>query len=249
LADLHVTEWGAGDPIVLVHGSMAAGTETWADQRSLADSYRLVVPDRRSYGDSPDGNGDFEADATDVADLLDGAHLVGNSYGGIVALLAAARRPAEVRSLTVIEPPALQLVRGRPEVEEFIGRVEGARREATDAADYARRFVTSFDFPPPAKPPEGRALRAVKASWRERPPWEAEIPLDPLAKASFPKLVVRGAWDVAPPEAIGKAVLHPVCDILVERLAARSVTVRGAAHAAHRGASFNDELRAFLRAA
>src|SRR5919199_5991998 len=91
--DLHVTQWGddGGERVVLVHGSMAAGAETWHDQRSLAGAKHVVVPDRRSYGDSPDGDGDFERDATDVADLLgSGGHLVGHSYGGVVSLLAAA---------------------------------------------------------------------------------------------------------------------------------------------------------------
>src|SRR5437867_4372721 len=113
---------------------MGAGSETWSNQLTLADSYRLLILDRGGYGDSPSGDGDFERDAEDVAALLDDAHVVGNSYGGVVALLATARRPEAVRSLTVIEPPALGLVRGRPEVEEFIERVDRARREATDGS-------------------------------------------------------------------------------------------------------------------
>jgi pimeloyl-ACP methyl ester carboxylesterase len=127
--ELHVTTWGDadGEPVLFVHGSMAAGPETWQDQQPLADGRRLLLVDRRGYGDSPAGDGDFERDAADVAELLDGgAHLVGNSYGGLVALLAAARRPDAVRSLAVIEPPALALVRGRDEVESFFAAVAGA---------------------------------------------------------------------------------------------------------------------------
>jgi len=247
VGDLHVTELGDGDPVVLVHGSMGAGRETWSSQLTLADRYRLLIPDRRSYGESPRGDGDFERDADDVAALFDHAHVVGNSYGGVVSLLAAARRPAAVRSLTVIEPPALGLVRGGAEVEEFVQRVDDARRQATDGADYAARFVNAFGFPAPAEAPEGRALDAATASWRERPPWEAAIPLDELAATSFPKLVVRGAWDTAPEEArrIGKTSFHSVCDVLVDRLGARSATIAGAAHAAHRGDGFNDTLVEF----
>jgi hypothetical protein len=149
----------------------------------------------------------------------------------------------------MIEPPALALVRGRDEVESFIAAVDAARREATDAADYARRFITSFGFPPPKPPASERAVRAAAAAWRERPPWEATPALDRLAHAPFPKLVVRGAWDVSPPEAqrTGRAALHPVCDVLAETLGAADVTIPGAAHAAQRGASFNDELRSFWR--
>ena len=247
MGDLHVTELGDGDPVVLVHGSMGAGSETWSNQLTLADNYQLLILDRGGYDNSPSGDGDFERDAEDVAALLDDAHVVGNSYGGVVALLATARRPEAVRSLTVIEPPALGLVRGRPEVEEFIERVDRARREATDGSDYAVRFVRSFGFPASTDALEGRALVAATASWRERPAWEASIPLAALAAAPFPTLVVRGAWDTAPDEArrIGKASFDAVCDVLVERLGAASATIAGAAHAAHRGDDFNDVLVAF----
>jgi len=60
---------------------------------------------------SPDLSGspypsDYEVDARDVVDLLAaGAHLVGHSYGAVVAMLAAATRPDLVRSLALIEPP------------------------------------------------------------------------------------------------------------------------------------------------
>ena len=111
---LNVTIWGTGDPAVFVHGSFGRGEKTWKEQRPLADSHRLLLLDRRGFGGSPgDGEVDFDRDADDVATLLDeDSHLVGHSYGGIVSLLAAARRPEAVRSLTVIEPPALGLVRG-----------------------------------------------------------------------------------------------------------------------------------------
>ena len=250
---MHVTNWGdAGERVVFVHGSLAAGPETWSEQRSLAEQYRLTVPDRRSYGDSPDGDGDFERDADDVTDLLaEGAHLVGNSYGGVVALLAAARRPDAVRSLVVSEPPAFKLAREDAAVAEFLRRVHAARAEAKDGADYAARFIASFGFDPPERPLEGRALRAATASWRERPPDEADVPVAAIASAPFRALVVRGAWDVAPPEAqrIGKPAFHAVCDVLVDRLQAGQVTIAGTAHAAHRGAGYNDELERFWAAA
>ena len=58
--------------------------------------------DRRGFAASPDiDRSDHDVDALDVVDLLDagGAHVVGHSYGGVVALLAAGRRPDAVRSL------------------------------------------------------------------------------------------------------------------------------------------------------
>src|SRR5688500_17836556 len=106
---LSVESWGAGTPVVLVHGSLATGAEEWEAQRPLAEKgFRLLVPDRRGYGNSPAAEGeDFLRDADDIAELMgDGAHLIGHSYGGLGVMVAAARRPEATRSLTLLEPGA-----------------------------------------------------------------------------------------------------------------------------------------------
>lgn len=54
MSDLFVERWGTGTPVVLVHGSLATGTDEWQAQRPLADQgFQLVVFDRRGYGQSP----------------------------------------------------------------------------------------------------------------------------------------------------------------------------------------------------
>lgn len=249
-AELHVTVWGSpsDEPALLVHGSLSWGEDSWRKQRPLAEERELVVVDRRGFGDSPGPEaGDWEADAADLAALLEARpmHVVGHSYGGVSALLASALRPERVRSLTVIEPPALALVRGNADVEEFVERVDAAKREAADPLDYYRRFLAAFGLSTRTQRLDAKQLRAAASSWRERPPTEAEIPLDALRRAQIPILVVRGAWDSAP-EALGRRALHPVCDVLVERLGAHAATVAGAAHSAQLvGAPFNERLGAF----
>src|ERR671932_155375 len=119
---VHVTVWdeaGVGAPtVVLVHGTMTWGTDAFEAQRPLAERYRLLVTDRRGFGGSPDiDRSDYEVDAADVVELLgDGAHLVGHSYGGVVAMLAAGLRPQSVRSLALIEPSAYRLAEQDPAV-------------------------------------------------------------------------------------------------------------------------------------
>jgi pimeloyl-ACP methyl ester carboxylesterase len=248
---LHLTVWGADerDAALLVHGSLSWGEDSWREQRPLADRERLLVVDRRGFGDSPGPDvGDWESDAADLANLLDGEpmHLVGHSYGGVSALLAAARCPECVRSLTVVEPPALGLVRGDDAVEEFIDRVDAAKRDASDPLDYYRRFLAAFGLSTRAQRLNGKGLRAAASSWRERPPSDAEIPLDTIRSARIPTLIVRGAWDSTPADALGRRALHPVCDELVERLGAENATFAGAAHSPQLlGAPFNERLRAF----
>ena len=106
---LTVETWGDGTPVVLVHGSLAFGAEEWSAQQPLAErGFELTVYDRRGYGHNAGAAGeDFLADADDIAELLgDGAHLVGHSYGGLGAMIAAARRPDATLSLTLLEAPA-----------------------------------------------------------------------------------------------------------------------------------------------
>ena len=71
----------------------------------------------------------------------------------------------------------------------------------------------------------------------ERPPWEAEIPLDELATAPFPKLVVSGAHHAA---------FDAVCDVLEERLGAERAILPGAGHSLPRAPGYPERLKAFL---
>jgi pimeloyl-ACP methyl ester carboxylesterase len=116
-----VAALGNGPSIVFVHGLGDSGPAAWPAQRPLAARWRLVCPHRPGYGGSPrTGREDFEADAALIAELLgDGAHLVGQGYGAVVALLAAAQRPRHVWSLTAIEPPSPSPARGDPDVDRY----------------------------------------------------------------------------------------------------------------------------------
>ncbi len=114
MSDLHISVSGSGPPALLVHGSMGFGALAFSEQRPLAAEFELHIVDRRGFGRQPRRRraGRLRAEAAEIAALLDRpAHLLGHSYGGIVCMLAAALRPAAVRSLTVIEPPGLRRLR------------------------------------------------------------------------------------------------------------------------------------------
>jgi pimeloyl-ACP methyl ester carboxylesterase len=253
--DLHVVELGEGEPIVFVHGGFDTAEETFPEQRQLADQYRVVLVDRRGYGDSPPAvRFDFDSQVDDLVAVLGrGAHLVGQSYGGLLCLLAAARRPDLVWSLTVIEPPAFSVARGDPSVERFIERLQAWYATAGDkpkerlVPDFLRSF--GLDLPPDIQLSERDLADAVTTA-HEPPPWEADVPLDRLAFASFPTLVVSGAWDIAPPEAreIAGAAHRVVCDEIARRLNAEQAVFPGEMHNPQMlGKPFNDRLREFLR--
>jgi pimeloyl-ACP methyl ester carboxylesterase len=255
--DLHVLALGKGEPVAFVHGGFWGSEETFVEQRELAAEYRLLFVDRKGYGESPPAERlDFDSQAEDIARVLDdGAHLVGHSYGGLLSLLAAARRPEAVRSLTVIEPPALSVARGDPAVERFGSVLDRwyADVEGKPPERLRYDFLAAFGFERQSGGDFSEQDRvAAVTTAREPPPSRAEVPVDLLAAAPFRTLVVSGAWDAAPAvarELAGRA-FDVVCDVLGQRLRAERAVFGGAAHNPQLlGKPFNDRLRAFLRGA
>ena len=223
---------------MLVHGSVAPGWLTWNAQKPLADRFELVVPTRSGYPPNPPLDSiDFEAQADELAALLEaGDHLAAHSYGAVVSLLAAARAP--LASLTVVEPPAFGLARGHPAVEAFMAHFEqGTPKEPRAYLEFFLPLVGSSLKLRDALPPAIEA--GARAAIAERSPHEASIPLDQLAAAPFPKLVVSGGHHPA---------FDAVCDVLQDRLEAQRAVLPGAGHTIPRlGEAFNALLEAFIR--
>lgn len=230
--------------LVLVHGSVTNGEPTWRAQVPLADRYELVVLNRPGFPPNPAVERvDFDDHAAWLAALLEpGDHLVGHSYGGVVSLLAAARRSDALRSLTVIEPPCLDVARGDPAVEAFVaGGKELWASGPREPGAFLRAFLQTVGAPPPPSPLPPALLVGARVLMDERPPWEARIPLAALAATRFPKLVVSGGHHAA---------FDAVCDVLEQRLGAQRAVIPGAGHAVQRaGEPFNLLLDAFLRSA
>ena len=94
--------------VVVVHGAMDRSTSFGRVARHL-DDLEVVRYDRRGYGRSIEvGPGDLDDDVADLLTVLDGRPSVvfGHSIGGVVAVVAAARRPDLVRSVLAYEAPA-----------------------------------------------------------------------------------------------------------------------------------------------
>jgi pimeloyl-ACP methyl ester carboxylesterase len=215
---------------------MLHGDRTWTAQLPLRERWTLVLVDRAGYGRSSElsEGEDFELDAELLAPRLDGpTHLVGHSSGAVAAMLVAARRPEAVASLTLIEPPVLHLA---PEAAELTAAYEELWDDLeADPVEWLQRFFTVSGEPaPPAK-----ALRPLSSeieTWRRfvTRPWHAELPLDDLAGAAYPALVVSGHHHPA---------YEAVCDRLAERIGAEREVMVGGGHLAHReGAGFNPRL-------
>ena len=207
---IHVTEWGSSGPrVVMVHGG-AQGGEVGGDrhfsrQEKLAgEGLHILVPDRPGHGLSPDPGrpDDAEADGAWVADMLgDGAPLVGHSFGGCVALSAAAKRPAAVRSLTLIEPAVLALAVRRAEVRRLLIQILKTTYLTFSDAERIRRFSALLHIPDEIRGGAdeatlkrmGKAIKALKLPSPSRLREQVEA----VKRAGIPFLVVTGGWSPA----------------------------------------------------
>jgi pimeloyl-ACP methyl ester carboxylesterase len=230
--------------VVLVHGSAATGADEWQAQRPLAEKgFRLLVFDRRGYGQSPAAPGeDFLRDADDIAALMgDGAHLVGHSYGGLGVLFAAARRPDTTLSITLLEPGAFTLAEHHPAARALAAEARALWDQDLPDERWVVRFLTLVGSDPEALSPEliASAVSFAPVVRRGRATWDAELPLAELAAARFPKLVVSGGHSAA---------FDAICDDLAERIGASRAVVAGAGHEIQfAGPPLNEALEAHWR--
>jgi pimeloyl-ACP methyl ester carboxylesterase len=243
VADLDVERIGSGPTVVLVHGSVVDARRTWRHQLELAQRFTLCIPNRPGFAASkPAARGDFELEAPLMAELLgDGAHLIGHSYGAVIALLAAALRPEQVRSLIVSEPGSLRIAASHPAVATMLE--QGERLYSYSATIPPSEFLRHFragahsTHHTPDELPDWLA-RGAELVARERPAWDAEIPLEQLAATSFPKLVISGDHSEA---------FEAVCDVLAERIGAERAHIPGRGHTIPGvGAEYNTLVEAFV---
>jgi 2-hydroxymuconate-semialdehyde hydrolase len=140
----NVHDRGSGRPVVLIHGS-GPGVSAWANWRlvipGLAKQFRVIAPDMAGFGytDRPAGFAYNKAAwVAQVISMLDAlglekADLVGNSFGGAIALATAIQHPARVGRLVLMGSvglsfpitPALDAVWGyTPSIENMRGLLD-----------------------------------------------------------------------------------------------------------------------------
>jgi pimeloyl-ACP methyl ester carboxylesterase len=146
---------GTGEPVLLVHGShIADAFAPLLSDPALTERYRLVSYHRRGFAGSthPDRPLSIAEQAADCRGLMgalgiDRAHVVGHSYGGVIALQLALDAPSMVHSLALLEP-ALMGVPSAQQLMEALGPA-AARYQAGDkagAVDTFLRAVVGADY-------------------------------------------------------------------------------------------------------
>lgn len=206
---------GTGEPVVLIHGS-GPGVSAWANWRftvpALARRFRVIAPDIAGFGYTtvPDQFRYSRAAWTDqvigLADALDleQVSIVGNSFGGALALSVAARYPRRVKRLVLMGSvgisfpitPGLDTVWGlSPSLERL--------REAMPLFVYDRSRITEdlvgMRHEAFSRPGIAEAYAAMFPAPRQQ--WVDALALDEDDLRSLPHetLIVHGRDDVIVP--------------------------------------------------
>jgi pimeloyl-ACP methyl ester carboxylesterase len=137
-------------PVLLIHSGGFSSRQWRRLGEALAPDHRVIAPDLLGYGEGrawPDGAPfHFRQDVAALAALLDEpTHVVGHSYGGLLALQLALARPARIRSIALYEPVAFGIL---DEPADASARAELERIEPQYTGDpWLAQFVDWWNGP------------------------------------------------------------------------------------------------------
>ena len=214
---------GSGDPVLLIHGS-GPGVSAWANWRltipELAKQHRVIAPDILGFGytERPEGvHYDAEVWRAHLVGLLDALELdrvsvVGNSFGGALALRLATRYPDRVDRLVlmgsvgVLFPitPGLDAVWGyEPSVPNM--------RHLLDVFAYDPRYATDelaeLRYRASVRPGVQEAYSAMFPVPRQAKVVEMAVPEEQIATLPHETLIVHGRDDQVIPLTTSRRLL------------------------------------------
>jgi pimeloyl-ACP methyl ester carboxylesterase len=212
--ELHYTEQGQGEPLILLHGGIG-DYRSWEPQmKVLSSQFRVISYSRRyHYPNNNPLTPKYHSAYTEADDLaafirklkLGRVHLVGTSIGAFTALVLAVQHPEMVRSLVLAEPPVHQWVRNSPNgaaaYQEFMttiwqpaaeafktGDDLGAMRVLVDGFAGTRRFD---NLPPDARAAVMENSRFFKVMTSSSDPFP-NLSKAKVARLRIPILIITG---------------------------------------------------------
>jgi pimeloyl-ACP methyl ester carboxylesterase len=223
---------------ILLHATLSTGRQLAPLARALGalGDLRVVAPDRQGSGArrlDPPREVDVAEHVADLAALLDAAGveraiIVGHSFGGLVALEAAARLPDRVAAVVAYEPPYAPLA--DPAVRPYFAIVARETRDALERdgrAGAARAFLERVAGPGTwdAMPERARAFLAAEGGGAVADAAMAGLDPDGLARIRCPVTILTGA--------ASEPFYAPIADRLATRITdARRVELPGLRHTA-----------------
>jgi pimeloyl-ACP methyl ester carboxylesterase len=131
---------GSGPTMVLVPGSCSTGAAWRPVIGAVQGQFRCVTTSLPGYGGTAERRPAGDPSIAHLAEALEcvvrkagePTHLIGHSFGGLVALAVALRKRVRLASIAMIEPPVIELLLERGEAEHY--RAFGRMAEAYVAA-------------------------------------------------------------------------------------------------------------------
>jgi pimeloyl-ACP methyl ester carboxylesterase len=162
---IHMLEAGSGEPVVILHGGAGIGAEHIPIMARLSKRFRVVVPDRPGHGLSDEfdyRHRDLrEANVEFIAALLDElgierTALVGNSFGGFMAVCFALAHPERVSRLVILgffpgidrKLPAIMRLMVTPVLGKLMGRTVGRPSLGNTRMFFSKLIVAHIDRMP-----------------------------------------------------------------------------------------------------
>lgn len=215
---LHVVRAGSGEPTLLIHSGGMSGRQFRKLAEILATTHEVIVPDLIGSGENAPWTETrpfhFSEDVAELAAIVDAvggsAHLVGHSYGGLLALMLAKEEPRRARSIAVYDPVAFGTVHAAQDPEGMVDAVAVEKNpvfldDAVGGTDaWYEVFVDYWNGPGAwrALPPPSREafLRVGKKVYAEvRSLMADRTPASDYARIDAPTLLLHG--EKSPPAA------------------------------------------------
>ncbi len=221
---VNVVEEGEGPPVVLVHGLPGSAYDWRLTSAALAQRGRRVIAyDRVGYGWSdarPDDAFSVESNAAELLALLaaldlDDVTVVGHSYGGATAIVAAQRDPSRITRLVLVASAGPGLEKSQPPLAlariVFSAPVLGWLHAVPPLARRTQASVSRQAFSDGPEPDWWRPTLAANfarphtaTTWRSEGLAMASGPLPDPTGLALPVLVVHGDDDRLVPVEVGR---------------------------------------------
>src|SRR5712672_3222196 len=200
---------GAGPTVVLVPGSCSTGAAWRPVIAAWEGRFRCVTTSLLGYGRTAERRTADDPCISHEAEILEAVirktggpvHLVGHSFGGVVALVVALRNRVALASLAIVEAPAVELLRESDEhrhyrafrrmTEAYFDDFANGNKEAiASMIDFYGGLGTFASWPPRVRAYAVETTPVNILDWASA--FGFPLAADELAAVRLPVLILRG---------------------------------------------------------